>query len=73
MSVIVSLSRIDLHSSSGIALLAKVRDVASLQIAAVVDRLARVFLISSPFAPGFCCVGGEVARTLNWWLHSPEG
>jgi hypothetical protein len=66
MAVIVSLSRLDLHSSSGIALLAKVRDVASSpQMAAVVDRLARVFIISSPFAPGFYCVGGEVALNIE--------
>jgi thiazole/oxazole-forming peptide maturase SagD family component len=65
MPVIVSLSRLDLHSSSGAALLAKVRDVASPQISAVVDRLARVFVVSSPFAPGFSCVGGEIALNIE--------
>jgi ribosomal protein S12 methylthiotransferase accessory factor len=59
--VLVRLSPLDLHSSSGMALLAQVRKVASPQVAAVVSRLARVFVIGSPFAPGFCCVGGEVA------------
>src|SRR5258708_1300818 len=61
MPVIAPLSRLDLQSSSGIALLAKVREIASPQIAAMVGRLARVLVISSPFAPGFCCIGGEVA------------
>jgi len=61
VSVIPMLSRLDLRSSSGIALLAKVRETASPQIGAVADRLARAFVVGSPFAPGFCCVGGEVS------------
>ena len=61
MSDIPSLSRLDLHSSAGVSLLTKVRDIASPQITAVADRLARIFVVSSPFAPGFCCVGGELA------------
>ena len=61
MSVIPMLSRLDLRSSSGIALLAKVRETASPQIGAVADRLARAFVVGSPFAAGFCCVGGEVS------------
>jgi ribosomal protein S12 methylthiotransferase accessory factor len=63
--VVVQLSPLDLHSSSGMALLAQVRKVASPQVAAIVSRLARVFVIGSPFAPGFCCVGGEVALNVE--------
>jgi ribosomal protein S12 methylthiotransferase accessory factor len=63
--VLVRLSPLDLDSSSGMALLAQVRKVASPQVAVVASRLARVFVIGSPFAPGFCCVGGEVALNVE--------
>jgi ribosomal protein S12 methylthiotransferase accessory factor len=65
MSVTTPLSRLDLQSPSGVALLAKVREVASPQIAAMASRLARILIVSSPFAPGFCCVGGEVALNVE--------
>jgi thiazole/oxazole-forming peptide maturase SagD family component len=55
------LSLLDLHSKSGAEILAEVRASASAEIAAIAGRLARVFTINSPFAPGWRGVGAEVS------------
>lgn len=52
---------LDLKQQPGAALLARVRERTSPQFAALADRLARGFLIRTPSAPGFCCLGGEIA------------
>jgi len=51
----------DLREMPGAALLAGVRGRTSPQLAALATRLERTFLIAAPLAPGFCCLGGEVA------------
>jgi thiazole/oxazole-forming peptide maturase SagD family component len=56
-----SLSRLDLASPLGAELLTKARHLASPEVINVVSRLARIFIVSSPFARGLCCVGGEIA------------
>jgi len=58
---VVSLVPLDLHSRSGGELLDRVANIASAELVALAGRLNRVFSIASPFAPGFCCVGGEIA------------
>ncbi len=52
---------IDLSSGAGAELLAKVANAASPQLAALASRFVRIFIVSSPWAPGFCCVGGALA------------
>jgi thiazole/oxazole-forming peptide maturase SagD family component len=54
------LGELDLHSAAGAGLLAKIQQRTSPQLAGVARRLVRLFRISSPFAPGFYCLGGEV-------------
>jgi len=54
------LSNLDLRSAPGADVLAAVRERASPELAAVARRLARAFRVESPFAPGFCCIGGEI-------------
>ena len=57
----IKLSPLDLYSRAGEELLNSVAHIASSELAAIAERLARVFSIASPFAPGFHCIGGEVA------------
>ena len=52
---------LDLSQGAGAALLRRVADATSPQLAALAARLARTFVIVSPFAPEFCCIGAEVA------------
>lgn len=54
------LAPLDLRHGSGAALLDRVRRETSPELAAVAARLARAFLIGSPWAPGFCCIGAEL-------------
>ena len=57
----LKLSPLDLRSRAGEGLLNGVADIASRELVAIAQRLARLFFIASPFAPGFCCIGGEIA------------
>src|SRR4051812_17884388 len=57
----LQLVSLDLHHGSGAALLDEVRRETSPELAAVVDHLARAFIVQSPWAPGFCCIGAELA------------
>src|SRR5262249_28183360 len=52
---------LDLKRPPGAALLARVSERTSPQLAALADRLARAFVIRAPSAPGFCCLGAEIA------------
>src|SRR6476646_9192878 len=52
---------LNLKEPPGAALLARVRDQTSPQFAAIAQRLERVFLLEAPSAPGFRCLGGEIA------------
>jgi ribosomal protein S12 methylthiotransferase accessory factor len=52
---------LDLQQGPAAALLDKVRHELSPTLAAMVDRFARAFVIDSPWAPGFCCLGAELA------------
>jgi thiazole/oxazole-forming peptide maturase SagD family component len=52
---------LDLHTDPGAALLDKVRHETSPQLVAVADHFVRAFIVGSPFAPGFHCVGAELA------------
>jgi thiazole/oxazole-forming peptide maturase SagD family component len=54
---------LDLDSPAGASLLAAIGngDQPATPLANVVRHIARSFIIKSPFAPGFCCVGAEVA------------
>src|SRR5882724_11700484 len=49
-----------LHSPAGNDLLNCIAEVASPELIAIAGRLTRIFSIASPFAPGFCCIGGVV-------------
>jgi thiazole/oxazole-forming peptide maturase SagD family component len=55
------LAPLDLFSRSGEKLLDSIAGLASPELIALAGRLARVFTIASPFAPGLHCVGGEIA------------
>jgi thiazole/oxazole-forming peptide maturase SagD family component len=52
---------LDLSQGAGAALLDGVAHATSPQLTALASRLARTFVIVSPFAPEFCCIGAEVA------------
>jgi thiazole/oxazole-forming peptide maturase SagD family component len=52
---------LDLRAGPGAVLLTRVRNDSSAALAAVASRFARVFLIRSPWAPGFFCIGAELA------------
>jgi thiazole/oxazole-forming peptide maturase SagD family component len=52
---------IDLFSRSSEKLLDSVARLGSAELVALAGRLTRIFSIASPFAPGFHCVGGEIA------------
>src|SRR5689334_11542814 len=52
---------LNLHAGSDAGLLDQVRHETSPQLATVADRFARVFILNSPFAPGFRCIGAELA------------
>ena len=52
---------LELHSEHGAEILARIRSVASPAIAAVAQRLERIFAVDSPFAPHFHAIGGLVA------------
>ena len=54
------LAPLNLFSRSGEKLLDGIAGLASPELVALASRLARVFSIASPFAPGLHCVGGEV-------------
>jgi len=56
-----SLASLDLRVAPGAALLDKVRHETSPALAAVADQLARAFIVNSPWAPGFRCIGAELA------------
>lgn len=51
---------LDLGDGAGAALLAGIRD-ANPALAALAGRLARTFVVGSQWAPGFCCIGAEIA------------
>ena len=55
-----SLHPFDLSIEPAISLVGEVAEHASPALAAVAGRLARTFLIRSPFAPAFCCIGAEL-------------
>lgn len=55
------LAAFDLEAGAGRALLAEIAGRASPRLVAFAGRLARSFTITSPYAPGLCCIGGEVA------------
>jgi thiazole/oxazole-forming peptide maturase SagD family component len=57
----LQLAPLDLQQGLAVALLDKVRHEFSPTLAAMADRLVRAFIIGSPQAPGFCCVGAELA------------
>jgi thiazole/oxazole-forming peptide maturase SagD family component len=57
----LQLTPLDLQQGPAAALLDKVRHELSPALAAMADRFARTFVIGSPWAPGFCCVGAELA------------
>lgn len=57
----MNLSPLDLRSDLGREVLSKASETASPHLAALARRLTRVFSITSPFAPGFQCVGGTTA------------
>ena len=46
---------------NGAELLNSLAAIASRELVAIAERLDRVFSIASPFAPGFYCIGGEIA------------
>ncbi|MBV9980380.1 YcaO-like family protein [Bradyrhizobium sp.] len=54
------LAPLNLFSGSGETLLDSIAGLASPELVALASRLARVFSIASPFAPGLHCVGGEI-------------
>jgi ribosomal protein S12 methylthiotransferase accessory factor len=56
----LQLAPLDLDAGPGAALLERVC-VTSANLAAVAGRLARAFVIGSPFAPGLICIGAELA------------
>ena len=55
------LAVLDLDSPPGCKLLDRVAGLASAELVAIAGRLTRLFTIASPFAPGFHCIGGEIA------------
>jgi len=55
------LSPLDLHQGPGAALLDRVRHETSPELAAAANHFARAFVVGSPWAPGFCCIGAELA------------
>lgn len=57
----MNLAALDLHSRSGRQLLDSINGLASSELVALAGRLSRVFSIASPFAPGFHCIGSELA------------
>ncbi len=57
----INLAPLDLHSRSGRKLLEGTASVASAELVALAPRLARTFSLTSPFAPGLHCIGGEIA------------
>lgn len=59
--MIVYFTPLNLSSGSGEKLLHSVASLASPELAALAERLRRLFSIASPFAPGFHCLGGEIA------------
>jgi thiazole/oxazole-forming peptide maturase SagD family component len=58
---VINLAPLDLYSRSGGILLDRMVNLASTELVALTRRLTRVFSISSPFAPGLHCIGGEIA------------
>lgn len=56
----LQLAPLDLQGS-GAALLERIRHEVSPPLAGIARRLARAFLIGSPWAPGFYCIGAELA------------
>jgi thiazole/oxazole-forming peptide maturase SagD family component len=58
---VINLAPLDLCSRSGGNLLDSIASLASAELVALAGRLTRVFSIASPFAPGFRCIGGEIA------------
>jgi thiazole/oxazole-forming peptide maturase SagD family component len=58
---VINLVPLNLYSRSGEKLLDSIASLASAELVALAGRLARVFSITSPFAPGLRCIGGEIA------------
>ncbi len=56
----LQLTSLDLQQAPAAAVLDKVRRELSPALAAMADRFARAFVIGSPLAPGFCCIGAEL-------------
>src|SRR5262249_3659567 len=54
------LAPLNLSSASGEKLLGSIARLASAELVALTGRLSRLFTIASPFAPGLCCIGGEI-------------
>ena len=52
---------LDLRLGQGAALLDRVRHETSPELAAAANHFARAFIVGSPWAPGFCCIGAELA------------
>lgn len=55
------LAPLDFQSAPGAALLEQIREEASPALAAMANHFARAFVVGSPWAPGFCCIGAELA------------
>lgn len=55
------LAALDLDSRPGRKLLDGIAGLASAELVVLAGRLSRLFTIASPFAPGFHCIGGEIA------------
>jgi hypothetical protein len=51
---------LDLSSESGGELLNSIAPRASAELVAIAGHFSRVFSFASPYAPGLCCIGGEV-------------
>jgi ribosomal protein S12 methylthiotransferase accessory factor len=62
----LNLSPLDLRSGLGREVLGEVSETTSPPLVALAWQLTRVFSITSPFAPGFRCIGGTVT------LHNDE-
>lgn len=66
------LAALDLHSRTGRKLLDGIAGLASAELVALAGRLSRLFTIASPFAPGFHCIGGEIAVAPDPAAATPE-
>src|SRR5712671_3831695 len=60
-SYVIGITPLDLKSLAGNDLLNSISGLAPSELIAGAARLGRAFSLSSPLAPGFCCIGGVVA------------